>query len=97
LELLDTIENLLLKTQNDLSRLRSYLIPRYSGIDIGALQLAINRAKNDWQLTTNNSCSSKCNYIDKMAICLANCEEAIGGPRARMWAFSKIYFLPFDA
>lgn len=95
LESLDTLENLVLKTQADLSRLRSFLIPRYSGIDIGALQLATNRAKNDWQLATNNSCSSKCNDMNKMAICLDKCDDAIGGPKARMWACSKIDFLPF--
>ena len=95
LESVETLENLLLKTQADLSRLRSYLVPRIPGIDILALEMARGRAKEDFQLATNNSCAVKCNDFDTMRSCIAKCDEAVGGPRARTWTCKKIDFLPF--
>jgi len=95
LEYVESLENSLLKTQADLSRLRSYLVPRIPGIDILALEMARDRAKEDFQLAMNNSCAVKCSGIDTIGSCLAKCDEAVGGPRARTWTCAKIDFLPF--
>jgi len=81
------------KTEQNLSRLREYLIPRVDGIKIEALILAANRAKKDKE--NYLSCSPQCKDINTMGNCLATCSERIGNPLARLHSCNEINFLPF--
>ena len=86
-------KQLLQKTEQNLNRLRSYLLPRVEEIKLEGLILASERARRDRE--NYSSCSPQCKDLDTMGKCLEACSKRIGDPLTRLRSCHDINFLPF--
>jgi len=81
------------KTEQNLNRLRSYLLPRVEEIKLEGLILASERARKDRE--DYSSCTPQCKDLETMGKCFEACSKKIGDPLTRLRSCQDISFLPF--
>lgn len=75
-------------SENNLARLRSYMLPRIKFLDAESLLLAANQFPNDYQFL--KSCQSRCSSI----VCMNECPIRTGYKEKATWCID-LNWIPF--